>query len=228
MAMAYKLTLQKTSSASLIPLVTAELIKDQVSITTTFGQTISIQPIHQQDVVISGAMAVSRFLCRLVKTDLYGQNNLEKAEIDHWLEYSVTSLNPQCNLQSVMSYLDNVLTPRVYLVGYSLTLADVAVFASLRGLLGPTPPHPSNLLRWFNFIAQQDSVKSGISQLPINEAPKGRQADVGKFVELPGAERGKVITRFPPEASGYLHIGHDAKTARLNQRYQTISANNNF
>lgn len=29
-----------------------------------------------------------------------------------------------------------------------------------------------------------------------------KKADVGKFVELPGAEMGKVIVRFPPEASG--------------------------
>ena len=26
--------------------------------------------------------------------------------------------------------------------------------------------------------------------------------DEGKFVELPGAEMGKVVVRFPPEASG--------------------------
>jgi hypothetical protein len=35
----------------------------------------------------------------------------------------------------------------------------------------------------------------------VFQAPEKKQ-DVGKFIELPGAEMGKVTVRFPPEASG--------------------------
>lgn len=78
---------------------------------------------------------MARYLCRLTATPLYGGTNLEKAEIDHWLEHSLTALSQHqgATPTSALEQLDGVLGPRVYLVGYDMTLADLAVYSAVRG-----------------------------------------------------------------------------------------------
>lgn len=46
-------------------------------------------------------------------------------------------------------------------------------------------------------------IDTGIIQSVNVEIANKKQ---GKFVELPGAEMGKVVVRFPPEASGLVYF----------------------
>jgi glutamyl-tRNA synthetase len=79
--------------------------------------------------------------------------------------------------------------------------------------------HP-HLLRWFSHIESLKQTQNALSELAAAKANKARsnKTAAGFALGLQDAVDGQVVTRFPPEPSGYLHIGH-TKAAILNQYF---------
>lgn len=190
---------------------------------------------------VTSSHGISRHVARVNPSlDLYPSHILQRTEVDHWLSVASGPLTCGGDLGATLGQLNKALAPSTVLVGSSVTVADYEVFAALyrnaawHALLSSNKA-PSHALRWYNFMETQvadilsalpgdvrsmlkPSVKSRDS--PEKSASGGKKLEEGgKFVELPGAKMGEVVVRFPPEASGYLHIGH-AKAALLNQYYQ--------
>ncbi|GAA6039961.1 hypothetical protein JCM8097_002640 [Rhodosporidiobolus ruineniae] len=135
-----------------------------------------------------------------------------------------------------LSSLEQRLTLRTFLVGHAPTLADYAVFGALKTnviaqpLLATKAPHTA---RWFNSFAQRPEVVKALADVLAQQKVKPAaekkdkkasgekdedKANATFELGLPGAVKGQVVTRLPPEPSGYLHIGH-AKAAILNQYF---------
>lgn len=133
-------------------------------------------------------------------------------------------------MDSPLKELDAHLTLRSHVVGYSLTGADLAVWGALRGnrvALGGLQKASNNITRWYRFIEDSNPwIANAVSNLYAESQRKRAIASAsgGSYnIGLQNTENG-VVTRFPPEPSGYLHIGH-AKAAWLNHYFAHEQAN---
>ncbi|CAM8897235.1 unnamed protein product [Rhodiola kirilowii] len=197
---------------------------------------------------LGGVNVLLRYFGRIAKGfDLYGRDAYEASQIDEWLDYS-PALASGPDFEIACSYLDNYLLQRTLFVGYSFSIADIAIWAGLAGTgkrwesLRKSKKY-QNLVRWYNSISSEYSTvlqevasyvvikgsgkgtatksKENDLKASVNGeiVEKGKTASKATFeVDLPEAEIGKVRLRFAPEPSGFLHIGH-SKAALLNQYF---------
>ncbi|KAF9473776.1 glutamate-tRNA ligase [Pholiota conissans] len=128
---------------------------------------------------------------------------------------------------TALDSLDDHLAFRTFLIGHTISAADWTLWGSLKGnikILGllKNNQHP-HLLRWFSYFDSFGSTQLLLADLASAKANKARsnKTAAGFALGLQDAVRGGVVTRFPPEPSGYLHIGH-TKAAILNKYFANM------
>jgi len=95
----------------------------------------------------------------------YGVKKLTKPEVKE-AETALLFLN---------TFLDGILTNETFLVGNSITLADLLVFSRYRPLFEKVwePEErvkvPKSILRWFNTISQQEEVIEVLGKIKLKE-----------------------------------------------------------
>lgn len=192
----------------------------------------NIELSNDKEVLCDWETSVARILAEQLAPELAGGDScLEKSQVDSWISFANGQLANKELTENALVFLNKTLSTITYLVGKRLTLADIYVFSKIYKM--EINEKYDNIKRWSKQISLLPEVKKYTGSSPTNKNNNNNQQtkkpavtkkegsgkkEQGQFIDLPGAEMGKVIVRFPPEASGYLHIGH-AKAALLNQHY---------
>mmetsp|Transcript_20300 Transcript_20300/g.30003 ORF Transcript_20300/g.30003 Transcript_20300/m.30003 type:complete len:738 (-) Transcript_20300:38-2251(-) len=185
---------------------------------------------------LSGDEAIAKYISRKhVEGDfLLESDPFLASECDQLINLaSMYSSNSSILAEGMEKYLKF----QTFLCGDSLSLADMAVFIKLSSK--DLTAERLNLSRWYSLISSLPEVvkaiacMKGISGKANKLSEKAKNSSnistesvnkkqdpnaLGSLPPLEGAEEGKVMTRFPPEPSGYLHIGH-VKACLLNEYY---------
>lgn len=214
----------------------------KIGVKATCGEQVKTAPATARATTRDGAVDVSGAIDALEAledacegTGLLGGDATAREDVFAWLT-RCRNLSPGGGFEAQCEDVDAYLATRTYLVGHDVTLADLALWAEFttnrQWAVVEKKGKCGNITRWLATMNADAETRAVVAAAdagnPILNKKAKTVTETGKVVgaktsgsfevDLPGAEDGKVVTRFPPEPSGILHIGH-AKAALLNHYF---------
>ena len=148
--------------------------------------------------MLTESNAIARFVARIRRdTELYGRTFFEAAQVDSWVDFTAHEVElpatmwiypvlgymehkpavaekAAADLHSALAVLEAHLTPRTYLVGEAITLADIVAVAALfypfKLVLDEAAraPYPA-VTRWFVTCVNQPAFRAVLGDVPLAE-----------------------------------------------------------
>jgi len=187
--------------------------------------------IHAGQASLYGDVSISFFLAR-ANNVLLGNSPLDEALCIQWINevsMSATLGHDPVQIERLLHLAEHHLQMRTTFVGYTFSLADIAMWCCLTSQM-KKPVSAKLFPNVFRWKALCDAHTDQLFRLPNSTKPnsgaassadakkKGSNAPRVKLLTLEGAKEGNVVTRFPPEPSGFMHLGH-CKAALLNYHF---------
>ncbi|CDP17749.1 unnamed protein product [Coffea canephora] len=131
---------------------------------------------------LRGLCVLLRYIGRVAKIpDFYNRDAFESTQIDEWLEYAPV-FSSGSEFEGACGYVDRYLLQHTFLVGQSLSIADIAIWSALAGTgqrwqsLRNSKKY-QNLVRWFNSIHDEfDAALNEVTAMYIGKKGLGTQA----------------------------------------------------
>ncbi len=230
------LDLLNKENPPLLPLAIVNLVQSQASSSSSSSSNgITVQEgapgsEPQLSTGEKGSDAVVKALCsHFADTGLCGANQAQTQEVEGYFQLATQILGASFqSMGPLADDLDQHLALRTFLVaggGYRPTAADAAVWAAFgtnkvaRGVLNKgTHKHLTRWAKHLDVLPEFGGATQAIAAAKSNKERNREQSSGFDLFLGDNPAEGTVVTRFPPEPSGYLHVGH-AKAAILNQYF---------